>query len=464
MLRLFTVVLTALCVITPARSLAGDPAGHRIEVRVDGLAVDAVKLAYHLGSKQYILVEDARVTDERVVFEGVEALESGVYMFVVPPTNEYFEFVVDADQHFSLNTRMGELVPAMVIEGSVENEVFFADLRFLSKMRDKTGPLLAERDGLPEGAPRRQQIDEELAAIDVEVKQARRTLQAEHGGLLYAAMLRAMAEPDVPEGTQQERFEHYRAHFFDGVDFSDARLLRTPIIESKLVQFLDTLTVQTPEEQIAAVDELLELSAAEPEVFKFVAIHLLNRYANSRVMCMDAAYVHVADRVYKAGKATWADPEQTAKIVARAESIRPTMCGSVAPDAALVGRDGEPVSLHAVQADFTVIYVWKPGCGHCKRVAPALKDQLIELESANVALVTVNTSRDDGTPELDGAGLTALPGSIHAHVAGSEFHEQYDVRSVPQILVLDRDKRILGKQLPVEQVANVVRLHRDKGD
>jgi hypothetical protein len=44
-------------------------------------------------------------------------------------------------------------------------------------------------------------------------------------------------------------------------------------------------------------------------MFQYVAVWLMNRYASSEIMGHDAVVVHLADRVYLAGKAPWASEE-----------------------------------------------------------------------------------------------------------------------------------------------------------
>ncbi|MFT7520369.1 MAG: glutaredoxin [Kiritimatiellia bacterium] len=452
--------------VLPSPSFAADPPGHHIEIHVEGLTVDEVQLAYHLGSQRYILDEHAKVQGSRIIFKGDKPLKPGVYLLVVPPTNDFFEFLVDVDQHFTLRTKKDDYIGNMSVSGSVNNDVFFADLKMIAASRIERQAVKDARDALDEGHKRRAALDADLRRIDDEVKAARRALVSQHGELLYAAMLRALDEPEVPEGTERERYKFFRAHFFDTVDFSDPRLLRTPIVENKVDQFLEKLTYQTPAHQIQATDEILALASANPEVYKTWAVHLLNRYAKSKTVCMDAAYVHVADRVYKAGLATWSDAETTKRIVDNADRMRPTLCGAVVPDAPLTGQDGKTVSVQGIAADFTVLYVWKTDCGHCKTTGRALREQLLSFDGRSVALLTVETSlNEDWQLALNRVGLvTKNPMWVHAQVRGPEFHQAYDTRTVPQIFILDRDKRVVSKRINAEQVSQVLRFHLDKKD
>ena len=54
----------------------------------------------------------------------------------------------------------------------------------------------------------------------------------------------------------------------------------------------------------AAVD-MITKAEANDTMFQYVSVTLLNHYANSKVMCHDAIYVRIVDKVYKDGNAWW---------------------------------------------------------------------------------------------------------------------------------------------------------------
>ena len=61
--------------------------GHSIQVTVNGAADSKVRLAYHVGSQQY--VKDSLSTDKDGAcrFTGSDKLAPGVYMIVLPGNN-----------------------------------------------------------------------------------------------------------------------------------------------------------------------------------------------------------------------------------------------------------------------------------------------------------------------------------------------------------------------------------------
>ena len=83
-----------------------------------------------------------------------------------------------------------------------------------------------------------------------------------------------MQKPEVPDPPKDDngnvvnkewQFYYYKNHFFDHFDIADSGLLRSPIYQSKIDEYMDKLTLQEPDSIQAAADFLL--SKAEPLMF-----------------------------------------------------------------------------------------------------------------------------------------------------------------------------------------------------
>jgi len=65
-------------------------------------------------------------------------------------------------------------------------------------------------------------------------------------------------------------------------------LIRSPVLGGKLEQFFRQVVIQMPDSINKESDMLLEKSSADPDVFQYVAVWLMNRYASSEIMGHDA--------------------------------------------------------------------------------------------------------------------------------------------------------------------------------
>ena len=102
-----------------------------------------------------------------------------------------------------------------------------------------------------------------------------------------------------------------------------------------MMNYLDKATEQIPDSLMKAAVNIVELSRANDDVFQYVLVQVLNKYANSEIVCMDKIYVELVMRYYKTGLAYWTDSAQNAKIVERGMALAPIVCGQIAPEMCL---------------------------------------------------------------------------------------------------------------------------------
>ncbi|MEM7660300.1 MAG: redoxin domain-containing protein, partial [Bacteroidota bacterium] len=358
---------------------------------------------------------------------------------------------------------------SMEVIGDEENELFYADMHFIAEQRRQANALQSQLKALPKGSPEAETKQQELAAINDKVQNYRQQFLAEHPDFLYAKMLKALEEPQVPEPPKNAdgslvdslfAFTYYRAHFFDNFDFSDDRLLRTPIFQQKINQYMDKLTAKLPDSIAVAADHLIELSRSNDEVFRYMVVHFLNKYANSKIMGMDGVYVHLVEKYYLSGDAWWADEETLKKMEERAKAISPTLINRKAPNFWVPDANGQRQTLHEQAGEFTVLYFWDIDCGHCKKVTPKLSEAFRQYHNHDIRLMTVSINGDQAGWEkrLEEYGLTGQPNTTHTHdpLRQSQFDGWYDLRSTPRLFLLDKEKKIVAKQISVFQMQEIL--------
>lgn len=438
---------------------------YKIEISVADLDAQEAYLAYYMGDKQYIK-DTVDVQNGEMTFSGEEYLDAGIYLVVFPPDNKYFEMIVDQDQKFSLSTSMADLVKNMKVKGSQDNEIFYGDMRMLGEMRTKAESLQAQLKTAQE--EEKAQLTTQLSAIDGEVKSYREGIVQKYPDMLYSKVLTALKEPEVPEAPKGDdgqpldslfAFKYYRQHFFDNIDMTDDRLLRTPIMYNKVNQYMERLTYRHPDSINQSIDRVINLSRGNDEVFQFWVVHFLNKYATSKQMGMDAVYVHMVEQYYMKGDCFWADQETVQKMTERALAISPTLVGRIAPNFSVQDQNGQFTSLHDVKADYTLLYFWDYDCGHCKKVTPKLAEAYQRYRDYNVKVFAVSINGDIeqwkeklSTYGLDQEGVL----NVQDHRRISRFDQMYDIRSTPRLFVLDKDKNIIAKQISVESMEKVL--------
>lgn len=436
---------------------------YNVKIQVHGLKDSTVYLANYYGDKQYI--QDTAKADGqgKFSFSGKELPGGGIYL-VVLPGKKYFEFIF-VEPSFSLETDTADYVKNMKVKGSEENKLFFEYLKFISQKQKETQPLRAAYERLKDNKEKKDSIAiirERLTAIDKEVKDYKLNFMKNHSSRFLAKIFKASQEPEIPEAPKLPNgkidstfaFRYYKAHFLDSVDFSDDRLLRTPVLHGKIEQYIKKLTVQVPDSINAAADYLVSKARANKEVFKYVVHYITNTYETSGIMGMDAVFVHMAEKYYTYDQAYWVDSTNIYKIGARAKTLKPLLIGKKAP--ALVLKDDKDVyrSLYDVKAKYTILLFWDPDCGHCKKVMPKVQELYHKVKSKGVEVYAVCTEveKEKWLKYIEENKLDWI------NVADTElqnhFRAVYDITSTPQLYLLDQNKIIKAKKLDIEQLGD----------
>lgn len=454
--------------------------GYEIKVSIEGFEQEELYLAYHYGDKQFIKDTTTVGQDGFFTFSGEESLDCGLYLIVLPPNNDIFQLLIDDDQHFEVKTTIDDMAGNMKIKDAKENETFYKYLQFLGEKSSRAKELRILKDSLEAGSAELEKVTTELSEVDKSVKDHQRKLVESNPGTLLAAIIKSSWEVNIPKELEgQDRYLYAKEHWFDNIDFSNPCLLRSPLIHSKTSYYLEKLTPRHPDSIILSIDRILEKSRANEEVFKYHLVTYLNEYAKSKIVGMDAVYVHIAEKYYASGQAPWTEQEQLEKIVDNAEKLKPLLIGKIAPEikvpeldieGTLLVKDDEnehkrfkvlaPVSLHEIESPYTIVYIWSPDCGHCKKAMPDVIKFYEEYRDKGVKLYAICHKNYKDTPSCAEfikerpEMMTWL--NLNDPYFRSRYPQLYDVKSTPQVYILDENKEIISKRIGADQLGEVM--------
>ena len=465
-----TTAILLIVLLSSFSLLRGQP-GHAISVTLRGDSEVKVRLAYHVGNQQY--VKDSLTTDKTGTcrFTGADKLPSGVYMIVLPG-NIFFEFLLGNDQHFDIACDINNPAGTLAFKGSEENSRFLEYQKKWKELQDQAMALSSKINSSPPSGPGVAELKKQLADHEKTMKQYLRETAETNKGTLLGAIARSIIpvetpEPVVPAGAVNRdsvarlmSYVYYKDHFFDNIDFTEPGLIRSPVLGGRLDQFFRQVVIQMPDSIIKEADRVLEKSTIQNDVFQYVAVWLMNRYATSEIMGHDAVVVHLADKIYLAGKAPWASEEYLTDLKKRIERLRPNLIGKKAPELLMNSFAGHYVSLYDVNADFTILYFWEPDCGHCKEATPLLREYYEKNKRSGIEVFAVCTQQDKEKWEkyIVDNGLNWINGWDPERM--SRFDYLYNVESTPLIYILDKDKKIIAKRLATSDISSFIEAYR----
>jgi thiol-disulfide isomerase/thioredoxin len=468
--------------------------GYEIKFSIKDLPDDTLYLVRYLFDKQYISDTCKNVKGGVGVFKGKTDLDKGIYTLVSERKSIYFDFFVNETQRFSISSDMKDIVNSLKATGSKENEEFFNYIKYITnknidfnKLRESTKGL-SKKDSTTKVNDGLKKLNEDVVAFD------KSFMLKNKGTFLYDVMnLKSEKNPDpaiVPKASNGRpdsvwSYYYYKNHYWDGVNFKDARLVRTPFYDDRLINYFDNKLLPNPDTISAEIDKILNKCEKGNDLYNMTLAHFTSKYENSKVMGYEKIFIHMYDTYLKTGKANDIYDETTLKKIGeRIEILRPLQLGAKAPELFMVDtifgkevskwgfdtcKSSESVTklyykyadkltpkfdkMYNIKSKYTVLVFWDVDCGHCQTEMPKLKEGIDALKGKiDVTVYSVYTKEefDKWVKYVREKKLNFY--HIYDPVHINNLKDKYDVYSTPVIYILDKDKKIKAKRLGAEQV------------
>jgi len=432
--------------------------GHNISVEIKGYANKTVYLGNYYGDKQYI--SDTLKTDSNGKFKiiGEKNLEGGIYFILNTEKTILFEFLV-SEQKFSLSTDSIDFKNNLKVKHSKENEIFFDFNRFYAEKR-KTFMEYEKRIETNKNNP------DSVTAIKSLLKSTEKEIQdyientiKNYPDALISKIFNINKSVEIPESPDKSdstfALRYHQQHFFDLTDFSDPRLLHTPALNSKIYTYLDRLVYPEPDSLKKAAEMICEKAKANKDVFRYCLSNLTYHFITSNFMWMDEVFLHLYDKYFLTGEATWADTSVLNEYKKIADRIRYNQKGMVAYNLNYIDTSRTKIyPLHNIKTDFTIVFFFDPGCGHCKSSTAALNADYntLRMMGAEVYAVCTKPEHDKWTKFIRDNKLKW----INVGPTDMKYKDMFNVYTAPIIYILDKEKRIIAKKLDAAMVKEFI--------
>ncbi len=480
-LRFFLILLPLVAALQTGYSQKEKPVitNYSFKFKVNGLKDVDVYMGFHYGEKKFIK-DTARVNSVgEVEFSGKDTLQGGIYLFVTPK-KDYFEFVVN-ETKIQMETDTLDLVGKMVVKKSTENTLWYDYMKMIivKQKEIKAFTDVISKPGMDKESKEYKDAVAGRDKVTESINKFREDKIKQNPDMLVGKVFTAMKDVEIPKMDSVAMPYYFRAHFLDNFDLSDNRLIRTPVLESKLTYYFDKVVMQMPDSIIVAADKVLAKTNGNAEMFKFICHHLTYSYERSQIMCMDAVFVHLIETYYKTGKAPWVDKKTMDKMIERSDKLKPLLCGAKVNNITLPDTSGKWHSLYEMQGDFTILYFWDATCSHCKKSTPVLIDLYNEyLKPNGIEIFGVEGELEDkewkkyqaeqklpwlnvsDNPEINGNPQKYVIELKLTDLYSLNFRHNFDLFSYPVVYVLDKNKNIIAKKLGVEQIKEFIEKYK----
>ena len=446
---------------------------YEITIVLEGVPDTMLYIGYYYADKTYS--RDSLFVEPRkpytFVLKGKDTLNRGVYIVAGQRKNKYLEFMVDTSMFFTirgtnLKPPFYDVLNHLKFENSPENDLFLefqkGMVHFQSRVME-IGKLYKQEEAKGENANR-----ESLAAMKVE--QARcldsmheytNNMIASHSSMLFSKIQHMNVDVEIPEKPADAdstwEYRYYVNHYWDNTDLGEDGLIYAPLFYPKLKRYYDGI-IPVSVDSIIKYTDLLISKITSKELFKYVVWYVTHKYERSQYVGQDAVFVHMVLKYYEAGRCPWVDETQLEAMVERAHKLDPILLGRQAPNLWMMDTNHTLHSNYEFPKQFTIMWFWDVDCSHCKSATPKLAELYRRMkDSLDMEVMAICMSADTLAWKRYLRNNDMPWVNVGGNVANMDFIDVYDVHSTPYIYVLNRQKEIIVKKLPIEELENFLR-------
>lgn len=303
--------------------------GYRIGLSLKPYGNQWVYLASYYGGIKVLMDSAFLDANSQGVLKGSKPLPQGVYVVASPSKVILLELLLGKDQEFDLSANTLKPNYSISFYSSDENDAFSAYTQFIKPIGIAIEELKKKMETAPAASV--QNYQDEIDIYSARINSYRRTITKQMPNSMLATIFMAIKSLEYPKDlqnpiTMDDRIEKQRwgkLHYWDNVDFTDGRLVRTPIFESKLKDYLNNFVTQDADSLIYEFHWMIALGSNDPEMFKYLVGYFIDNYMYPKTRGLERVFLNVYQRFISGPNPTanWLNEYQVRVITDRASAI-----------------------------------------------------------------------------------------------------------------------------------------------
>ncbi len=123
--------------------------------------------------------------------------------------------------------------------------------------------------------------------------------------------------------------------------------------------------------------------------------------------------------------------------------------GVMCPEFTVSDEEGNPVTMSSLKGDILVLDFWASWCGPCRQEMKSLREQYKEFKDKGVRFVSISldASSDKWKEACEEENIPWLSTLADGGWDDSEVRELFGIQSIPHIVLVGKDGRIVGKNV-----------------
>ena len=380
----------------------------------------------------------------------------GIYLLALPDSLHY-EFLVTGKGSCTIVSRND----SVILYSDEEGKSFELFHRLSAEAKEDTDSLrlLLSQSGNTDKSAIRSGIQ----AVRKELDDSLRYLTKKMNGSLAGNYFKALLPYEMPDVRRTgnssddslswtENIKQYQEHYLDNIAWDDPRLIYTPVVEDRLITFLEKIVLQSGEELCRAVDSVFARTE-NPQMREFISRVMLEKFQVAlHDPVYELAFICLVNNHILTDSLSWPEAGLKEKLRAHVNKINRSAIGQPAPEIVLPDKNGKLCPLREKNARITIVIFWDYACPTCRRILDDFRKVAGKYNYKNVDVYTVFTGDDEDIWRAWEAKVLS-PNWTNTKLAGNtDVLSSYNIQRTPTLFLLNRDKVIVDKDFTVREL------------
>jgi len=430
-----------------------------IELKINNLDSDIKVIKLHfLSGKKNVLIDSVSVTDKnRFVYS--KKLEPSFYRLLLT-NKKRIDFVYDG-RSVQLQTDFNNINDSLKVIDSEVNKIYYEFRNLTDDYKGKSELLQLILARYPKEDKYYEVTKNRLDELQNEYLEFVYKTSQNNPDSFISRYIRSAHLPIVNYKLKPEKqLEELKSYALDNINFNDAGLINSDVFTNRTIEYLMYYrNPQLPKELLEkefmkAIDSVLYKAKINQAVYLHIVEYLIDGFKR---FGFDNVLNYIVEN-YVIKDDLCLDEKTGGMIKRRIDQAKILTIGTKVPEIVLPDEKGNEIKLTRIKTSRTLIIFYATWCPHCSELLPEIY-KLYERHN-NKQFEVVAVSMDNNKKEWQEFIQTNCPGWLNVSDQkgwNSKVTTDYYIYATPTMFLLDRDKKIIGKPLTMDELNQLLK-------